>query len=38
MPHRTKFYPLTPHGGGGSNLPADREIFRAEPKKREERS
>lgn len=25
MPHRTKIYPLRPHGCGGEKLPADRE-------------
>jgi len=27
MPHRTKFYDIALHGGGGHSLPADREVF-----------
>jgi hypothetical protein len=26
MPHHTKFYDVSLHGGGGTGLPADREI------------
>lgn len=38
MPKRTKFYPLAPHGGGGCDLPADREVYRSVPKRPEVRS
>lgn len=38
MQKRTKFYPIEPHGGGGCDLPADREVYRRAPKPSEVRS
>ena len=31
MPHHTKFYEISLHGGGGMGLPADRETFYTPP-------
>ena len=37
MPQHTRLYPIQLHGGGGANLPSDREIYRKPPKKEEQR-
>jgi len=31
MPHHTKFYEISLHGGGGLGLPADRETYYITP-------
>lgn len=38
MPHRTKFYEVALHGGGGHSLPADREVCFAAPLPKGERA